>query len=297
MSLETTTYRVAPPGFTAESWAQFEDLGYLVFEDAIPPDQVAALSEAIDRLAAADPRHDPAKHFSRQNIVEHDPAFAALIDHPRHIGFAYDLYGELTKLHLSNCMLRPRGGWHNLWHPDGARALPYQVFAPRLPLQTKVSYWLTDVPEPRMGNLVVMPGSHRDQYFDSYDTHESVPGEYIFCPKAGTMTIMNASLWHRVEPNESDVVRKNVFLTYSPAWLVSEDRHTNDSEWLETLTREQRILMRSYSHPYNNQKPPPEDTPLFLDRETGLDHDAGKYRAHVSINRRKRLTWHEKHGG
>ena len=56
-----------------------------------------------------------------------------------------------------------------------------------------------------MGNLVVLPGSHREQYMDGYDTHESIPGEMVVCPRKGTMTVMHSSIWHRVEPNESDV--------------------------------------------------------------------------------------------
>ena len=46
-----------------------------------------------------------------------------------------------------------------------------------------------------------------------------------------------------------------------------------DEAWLKSLTREQRIVMRSYRNPYDRTKPPADDFPLYLDRETGLDHD------------------------
>ena len=75
-----------------------------------------------------------------ENIVERDPVFTDLIDHERHVGYAYDLFGELLKLHQSQFFLRPPGGkQYNQWHPDGARALPYGVFSPELPLQIKNS--------------------------------------------------------------------------------------------------------------------------------------------------------------
>ena len=45
-----------------------------------------------------------------QNIVERDPVFANLIDNERHVGYAYDLFGELLKLHQSQFFLRPPGG-------------------------------------------------------------------------------------------------------------------------------------------------------------------------------------------
>jgi hypothetical protein len=250
---------------------------------------VQEYKDAIDRVAEASPRYKKGETFSAENIVEKDPVFTGLIDHPRHVGYAYDLFGELLKLHQSQFFLRPPGGGnYNIWHPDGARALPYGVFSPKLPLQIKIGYWLTDLPRPKMGNLVVFPGSHREQYMDAYDTHESVPGEQVVCVRKGTMTVMHSSIWHRVEPNESDVTRYNIFIAYCPAWVTPADRLQSNPEWLKTLNREQRIIMRSYSHAYHNAKPPAEDFPLFLDRETGLDRDGGVYRDHVQLHRRKR---------
>ena len=42
------------------------------------------------------------------------------------------------------------------------------------------------------------------------------------------------------------------------------------------------------------EKPPLEDFPLFLDRDTGLDHDPGRYQDYVNLARRKRMTAIEK---
>ena len=52
--------------------------------------------------------------------------------------------------------------------------------------------------------------------------------------------------------------------------------------------------MRSYDHGYHHAKPPLSEFPLFLDRDTGLGYDEARYQDHVSLNRRKRLTFHEK---
>jgi hypothetical protein len=51
--------------------------------------------------------------------------------------------------------------------------VPYGVFTDR-PLQVKVSYWLTDLPRPGMANLVIRPRSQHQEYFDHYDTWDSV---------------------------------------------------------------------------------------------------------------------------
>ena len=172
--------------------------------------------------------------------------------------------------------------------------MPYGTFSPELPLQIKIGFWLTDLPEAKMGNLVVLPGSHREQYIDEYDSHEPIDGEQVVTLKKGTMILMHSSIWHRVEPNDSDVVRKNIFYAYCPAWLTPADRVLSDPAWLETLNREQRIIMRSYDNAYSNAKPPASDFPLFLDRETGLDRDPDAYRDDVKLHRRKRRTWAER---
>ena len=288
-------YRLAPPGFSDEEWEIFERDGMLFFEDALDQNTIDELTAAIDRVCQSSPRFEAGQTFGCQNIVERDPAFAALIDRPSHVGYAYDLFGELLKLHQSQFFIRPPGGErYNIWHPDGARAVPYGTFSPELPLQIKIGFWLTDLPEAKMGNLVVLPGSHREQYIDEYDSHEPIDGEQVVTLKKGTMTLMHSSIWHRVEPNDSDVVRKNIFYAYCPAWLTPADRVLSDPAWLETLNREQRIIMRSYDNAYSNAKPPASDFPLFLDRETGLDRNPDAYRDDVKLHRRKRRTWAER---
>jgi len=293
--MSTAPYRIAPPGFSQAQWDIFDRDGIISIEEAIDLDAVCAYTEAIDRVCADSPRYVEGETFGCENIVERDPAFAQMIDHERHVGYGYDLFGELLKLHQSQFFIRPPGGQrYNIWHPDGARAVPYSVFSDRLPLQIKIGYWLTDLPDEGMGNLVVLPGSHRQQYNDAYDTHEHVPGERIVRVRAGTMTVMHSGIWHRVEPNDSDVVRKNIFFAYCPAWLTAADRVLSDEAWLETLNREQRIIMRSYAHAYSNAKPPASEFPLFLDRETGQDRDPDTHREHVQLHRRKRRTWAER---
>jgi hypothetical protein len=280
-------YQRAPRGFSAEQLAQFDRDGILIVPDAIEADDVARYREAVDRLTGT---HDLERYpmFIRENVVEIDTAFEELIDHQRHVGFVYDLFGEQLMLHSSQVFVRGGpSGPGNQWHPDGPRALPYGVFTSR-PVQVKVAYWLTNVPSAGMANLVVRPGSQNEQYFDGYDTWEPAQDELVLCPQAGDMLVMNGGVWHRVEANETDVVRKNIFITYCPSWIVPGDRYTSNEEWLSTLSRERRIIMRSYTYPYQHAKPPADDFPLYLDRKTGEDHDAGLYREHVVLERRKR---------
>lgn len=267
-------YKTAPPGFSPSQWETFERDGYLVLEGTLSPGQVREYVQVIDQVASAHPGYTPGKTFAPWSGVAHlHPALTDVIDHPRHVGFAYDLYGELLKLHNSQFFLRPPGPSGTKWHSDGARAVPYAVYAPALPLQLKVAYWLTDLPHEHMGNLVVSPGSHRSQQFPAYTKPVEVPGQVAICVPAGTMMLMNGNLFHTVQDNRSDVTRCNFFYTYCPSWVCEADRLSCDEAWLSTLTREQRIIMRSYRDPYARTKPPAEDFPLYLDRDTGLDYD------------------------
>ena len=96
-----SAYRIAPSGFTDDEWETFNREGILFFEDALDQEALDELAAAVDRVCQSSPKYRAGETFGCENIVERDPAFAALIDHPRHIGYAYDLFGELLKLHQS----------------------------------------------------------------------------------------------------------------------------------------------------------------------------------------------------
>lgn len=115
-------YRLAPLGFTREQWTTFNEVGLIQIENALTDDEVATYLAAIERVTQADPSYKPGDYYNLQNFVERDPVLAGLIDHPRHVGYAYDLYGEQLKLQLSELFLRtPSAVTYNKWHPDGAR--------------------------------------------------------------------------------------------------------------------------------------------------------------------------------
>lgn len=282
--------RAAPPGFTDGQWREFRERGLIRIENALSAEEIDHYLAAIDRVAAAEPAYRPGASLRVDNAVERDPAIAELIDHDRHVGYVYDVFGEMLKLLRSDLRIRARGATDpNAWHPDSPRALPYLVFSPHLPLRMSVGYWLTDIPAPGMGNFVYLPGSHRRQRLEQYHTHDSAPGEEVLCVKAGTMTIYDGNLWHRVEPNRTGVERKNFFLSYCPSWVTAGDHYFSDEAWLATLNREQRIIMRSYRHPHGLTNPDAEDFPLFLDRQSGVDSDPDA-QPHVPLRIRKRTT-------
>jgi hypothetical protein len=290
----TAGSRPAPPGFTTGQWERFLADGYLVLEGALSTPLVERFLEACDRCARSSPRFVPDRYLCVEHVVARDPVLAELIDHPLHVGFAYDLFGELLKVQSTQLFQRPPGSKCTEWHVDGARAVPLSVFSPTLPLQIKVGWWLTEVGDANAANLVVVPGSHRQPYLDQYTTHEPTPGEQQLELRAGSITIMHASLWHRTAENLGSQTRKTLYIAYCPSWIVAGDRLRCDPDWLAGLTRERRILMRDYAQPFEHAKPPAEDFPLFLERESGADRDPGVYRPGVPLPLRKRRVAHER---
>src|SRR5437588_5635373 len=91
-SSQALSYHRAPAGFTEEQWRVFDREGYLLIEDALSPDEIEWYIEATDRIAAEHLRRSADKPFTPWSGIAHlDPVFTELIDHPRHVGFAYDL--------------------------------------------------------------------------------------------------------------------------------------------------------------------------------------------------------------
>ncbi|MDH4471516.1 MAG: phytanoyl-CoA dioxygenase family protein [Fluviicola sp.] len=277
-------FKKAPWGFSKEQWNTFMNEGILILENVLSEEEINYYIDAIDRVSMADKAFDEKKFYGPENVVTSDVAFSDLIDHPRHVGFVYDIYGELLKLHLSQFFIRPTNSSTNNWHADGARVVPYQVYSGLMPMQVKISYWLTDVDQEEMGNFVYIPGSHILERIPEYGTSKKADNERVLLIKAGSITIAHCNTWHRVEPNNSTKTRKNIFLAYCPSWVCEADRFQSDPEWLKSITREQRIIMRSYFTGYERTRPPAEDFPLFLDREDS----APQMDLHMDLRDRKR---------
>jgi hypothetical protein len=257
--------RVAPPGFSDAEWERFERDGLVVLDERIQPEDVERYRDAVDDCMSRGPGYSSSKTHKASNIVELHPTFTELINHDRHVGYAYDVYGEQLKLIQAECFSRPKGSFANEWHIDGPRVTPYRTFS-RWPLKVRVGYWLTDVTRPDMGNFTYVPGSHDPELRHDYVGRESVPEERTLCVEAGTVMVMSGDVWHRVAHNRSDSVRKNLFISYSPSWVAGY--HEPSREWVATLSREQRIIMRPYGEdPEAFTRPPAEDLPLFHQRD------------------------------
>ncbi|HEY2892144.1 MAG TPA: hypothetical protein VGJ31_16025, partial [Dongiaceae bacterium] len=94
MNETTPSYRRPPAGFTPALWREFQERGIVTVENAYGDDEITAWLAAVERLRRADGKA-AGEFFTLRNYVEKDPVFATVVDHPGHLGFVYDLYGEM----------------------------------------------------------------------------------------------------------------------------------------------------------------------------------------------------------
>ena len=278
----TEEIKPAPLGFTDGEWRTFRREGLIHREGVLSPEQADAMLEAAKELTSGRV-HDKEHTNKVENVIRAHPAFQQLIDLDAHIGYAYDIYGDQTRLSQNDLFVRPPGSIVNHWHFDGPRAVPYRAFSPVLPLKLRVGYWLTDLPRENMGNLLYLPGSQRADYEHEHTGVGDVDGQQSLICGKGSMTVFGANLWHRIQPNTSDVTRVNVFLSYTPTWV--NGYYFQDEADFSGLTREQRILLRPYGKSQEDfSRPPARDQPLYLGgrvRETSEPVEGHKIRRHT----------------
>ena len=206
----------------------FNDEGYLIVEDALSPDLLARLNEAVDRVEAkrrAEQGLRPDALLSAFRTVVEDDAFLDLLDNPKTFPLLWDILGWNIQLYISHLIAYPperharairKGGWHQ----DGGRPVP-EMERPHPRLSLKISYWLSDVDTPEHGAMEIVPQSHGlDAKPEGCDSGEGV---LPVCVKAGTAVLFDRRMWHRRGLNTSDVTRRVLFFGYSYRWLRGLD--------------------------------------------------------------------------
>ena len=207
---------------------QFNDEGYLIVEDALSPDLLARLNDAVDRVESREREAKGLKSnalLGKFRTVVEDDAFLELLDNPKTFPLLWDILGWNIQLYISHLIVYPPekkkreihpGGWHQ----DGGRPVP-EMERPHPRLSLKISYWLSDVDTPEHGAMEIVPRSHKlDTKPEGCDADKGV---MPVCIKAGTAVLFDRRMWHRRGINTSDVTRRVLFFGYSYRWLRGLD--------------------------------------------------------------------------
>ena len=228
----------------------FECFGYIVIEDVLTPAEVAEALDAARRLHAG---RIEGKLNQIGRGFEQESALERLIDHPAILPKIRGLLGDRFVLQAAWCTVQPAHSQSIGWHQDGSGAFDFKELGYPVPLlQLRVSFNLTDQSQPLMGNMMLIPGSHRSRLPMPPDVHQQAyacPVQQIICAKPGSALIFHNGVYHSPMPNDRDFDRYNMHYIFSPPWLRRSDRDATDPTFLERTTPLRRALMGDYERP------------------------------------------------
>lgn len=256
---------------TTEALAQFEQLGYLIVENALPPDMLERVTAACDRIDAAERARlglAPGALMQKFRCIVEDDVCLELLDWPTTFPLVCEILGWNIQHYISHLIVYPpeppgaerkTSGAH--WHQDGGRPVAEMEWPhPRLSL--KVSYWLSDTTVPESGSFRILPGSHRLQHLPERGPSGDPPGAIDVGVKPGTAVIFDRRLWHTRSYNYSTVTRKVLFIGYSYRWLRGLDYNQLPVELIARCDPIRRQLLGHAETVKGWWQPEPEDVPL-----------------------------------
>ena len=254
---------------TEDERRTFEETGMLSLQDALAPEQVAALTTTVDqvyerRLAEG---QDPHKALFYPNFIPDDELFANLVDYEKILPKVWGILGWNIYLYHAHLIVtppsgQPRDGKTFGWHQDSGRVNQEMESHPRPRLSLKVAYFLSDTSEEGRGNFWVIPGSHlRDTLERPADGIGQPEGAVPVLAKPGTAVFFDRRLWHTASPNWSDVTRKVLFYGYGYRWIRTKDDMTVQSLW-ERSDPIRRQLLGAGVNANGYYSPTDDDVPL-----------------------------------
>lgn len=219
----------------AEAQAEYDRQGYLIVENVLEPEQIAAIREALaphlGRNLAGRNDFEGLRSNRVYALLAKSPVFADLVIHPLALAFAEAELGPSCR--LSACLainLQP-GETVQPWHYDDSH-----ITLPRPRPSCGVStFWAIDDTTAENGATEVIPGSHlwaggpetgsvEARSFSDREIRDTDddPGAHPEAVKAvmpaGSFMVAKGTLWHRGGANRSDAPRLIVTPQYCPGW-------------------------------------------------------------------------------
>jgi ectoine hydroxylase len=239
-----------PGAMTAMDRFIFESWGYLIIPGVLSEVECDEALEACKRIHGS----KPAEKFRQVGRgYETEPALERLIDHPAVLPKLRALLGDRFVMNAAWATVVPAGTSHLGWHQDGSSAYDYKDVAQPVPLlQLRASFNLTDQSELGMGNMALIPGSHRSPVpLPAEMGHEvyAAPIQHIIRAQRGSVLLFHNGVWHSPMPSSLPYDRYNMHYIYSPPWMRRGDREATDPAFLARTTPRRRALLGDYDRP------------------------------------------------
>jgi len=207
-----------------EHLARIEIDGYTIIADAIEPDLIASLRDAIRRLEGeldVRPRETAAEgHATKRmyNLLAKDPVFQAMPVHPNVLPLAERLLDRGCLLSGMTAIDIGPGEHPQPMHGDDivmSRHLP----RPHVPMMVTSMWALTDF-TPENGGTRFVPGSHKFPWTPESPDAPLVVDVCALEMPAGSVMVFHGSLWHAGGANvTADDHRLGVNVQYCPGFV------------------------------------------------------------------------------
>jgi phytanoyl-CoA hydroxylase len=223
---------------TAAQISEYNEVGAIVVPDVLTPDEVAELRAVTDGFvgrARGVTEHTEIYDLEDSHTADnprvrriktphlHDPAYAALVRHPKILAVLRDLWGpdirfDTTKLNLKCAGFGAPVEWHQDW-----------AFYPHTNDDLAAVGVMCDDMAMENGPLMIIPGSHRGPIYDHH-------ANGVFCGamnpenrdvdygnalpllgKGGSITVHHVRAIHGSAPNVSDRDRRLLLLQFRSA--------------------------------------------------------------------------------
>ncbi len=202
--------------------AAIADVGYTIVEDAIEPDVIDELNDALDRLER-ELHSGPSENIFEglhtvriYNLLAHGPVFARIPVHPRVLPIAERVLDPgLLISSLSSIAIGPDETIQPVHADDQVIPLP----KPHPPTVCNTMWALTDFTDAN-GATRLVPGSHlADDSPDLLKAYDTVPAEM---PK-GSVLIWHGSLWHGGGANTTRQRRVGIAMNYCAGYIRQQE--------------------------------------------------------------------------
>jgi ectoine hydroxylase-related dioxygenase (phytanoyl-CoA dioxygenase family) len=257
---------------TEEERRTFEEKGFFIVEDVLPPPLVKDVEAVVDRIDAqhrAENNVGPHERVNLLDFIGKDEVFLDLLDWPKTFPKVWGILGWNIQLYHTHMAVTPPGPPGEApskkrlgWHQDSGRLNVELETAPRPRVSLKVAFFLTDTRELGRANFYVIPGSHLQNRVAYPEDGVSDPeGTTPVRAPAGSAVFFDRRIWHAASPNSSQVTRRVLFYGYSYRWLRPRDNMTV-AHFMDRCDPIRRQLLGASTGGFGYTSPGDADVPL-----------------------------------
>lgn len=241
----------------------FDENGYIILKKKLDVDLLTDATKKVDEIWKTHKElHPSATSLHMFNFVEQDEIFLQLMALKDTIIRIGQLLGP--NIYVFHCHLDVNSPYEAgmplkklEWHRDSEIIeKDLNDFNTHM-FSVKASFWLSDASQSGRGNMVVIPGSHKEDKL--YPPESAIESAVELLVSPGDIVLFDRRIWHARSHNTSNITRKALFYGYSYRWLGSRDTFKRTIDTKNLLWNQ---LLGYYNNPISRYKPTESELPL-----------------------------------